>query len=173
MGQCPIIWHLNTSVCNHATNDAGSATGKWLSTALCRCRYVVSRTTMLDHFRNPSSCRPAIGIAELQTSSTRTPVRSYSLFDSAMTEPNTKPNDQTEPTTTLEQPHSIFSRWQKVTYVYIASLTAFASPVSSNIYLPAILSIADELHVSLTKISLTITVYMVSFHLSPNQNINR
>jgi MFS family permease len=66
-----------------------------------------------------------------------------------------------------QPPHSTFLPWQRVTSVYIASLAAFASPVSSNIYLPSMLSIARDLNVSLTKISLTITVYMVAPPTSP------
>lgn len=57
-------------------------------------------------------------------------------------------------------PHSVFSRIQKGTYVYISSLAAFASPVSSSIYYPAMTTLATDLHVSLTDISLTITTYM-------------
>jgi hypothetical protein len=83
-----------------------------------------------------------------------------------MTEMNSIPNTQLEASISQEQPHSIFPKWQRVTYVYIASLAAFSSPVSSNIYLPAMLSLATELRVSLTKISLTITMYMVSFIFS-------
>jgi hypothetical protein len=86
-----------------------------------------------------------------------------------MAESNTKSNTDLETSFSQPQPrpHSIFPKWQRVTYVYIASLAAFSSPVSSNIYLPAMLSIAADLHVSLTKISLTITMYMVPFSLSP------
>lgn len=58
-------------------------------------------------------------------------------------------------------PHSVFSQLEKGTYVYIASLAAFASPVSSSIYLPAMTTLAADLHTSLTNISLTITTYMV------------
>lgn len=63
----------------------------------------------------------------------------------------------------LEPPYTIFPKWQRATYVYIASLAAFASPVSSTIYYPAMLTIATDLNTSLTKISLTITTYMVQF----------
>jgi hypothetical protein len=87
-----------------------------------------------------------------------------------MAESNMKPNTDLEISPSQpqpqSQPHSIFPKWQRVTYVYIASLAAFSSPVSSNIYLPAMLSISADLHVSLTKISLTITMYMVPFPLS-------
>lgn len=71
-----------------------------------------------------------------------------------------------EPVETPEPPYTIFKKWQCVTYVYVASLAAFASPVSSTIYYPAMLSIATDLNTSLTKISLTITTYMVSSALS-------
>jgi hypothetical protein len=61
----------------------------------------------------------------------------------------------TEPT------FSIFSKWQRVTFVYIASVAAFTSPVSSSIYYPAMEILADDLNTTLTNISLTITTYMV------------
>jgi len=68
---------------------------------------------------------------------------------------NSTPQEPPEP------PYSIFPKWQRVTYVYVASLAAFASPVSSSIYYPAMLTLASDLHRSLTEISLTITTYMV------------
>lgn len=58
-------------------------------------------------------------------------------------------------------PHSLFSKLEKGIYIYIASLAAFASPVSSSIYYPAMSTLATDLHTSLTNISLTITTYMV------------
>ena len=60
-----------------------------------------------------------------------------------------------------EQPYSIFPKWQRMLYVYVASLAAFASPVSSSIYYPAMLTLARDLDTSLTHISLTITTYLV------------
>ena len=44
----------------------------------------------------------------------------------------------------------------------MASLGAFFSPVSSNIYYPALNSMAASVHVSGSLINLTITSYMVS-----------
>jgi hypothetical protein len=60
-----------------------------------------------------------------------------------------------------EPPHSVFPKWQRITYVYIASLAAFASPVSTSIYYPAIVVLSNDLHTSVTNISFTITAYMV------------
>lgn len=61
-----------------------------------------------------------------------------------------------------EPPYSIFPKWKRGLYVYVASLAAFASPVSSTIYYPAMLTLASDLHTSLTNISLTITTFMVN-----------
>ncbi|KAF2664798.1 MFS general substrate transporter, partial [Microthyrium microscopicum] len=66
-----------------------------------------------------------------------------------------------------EPPYSIFPKWQRVIYVYVASLAAFASPVSSTIYYPAMLTLAKDLNTSLTNISLTITTYMIFQGLAP------
>jgi hypothetical protein len=60
-----------------------------------------------------------------------------------------------------EQSYSFFPKWQRMLYVYVASLAAFASPVSSSIYYPAMLTLARDLDTSLTNISLTITTYLV------------
>lgn len=61
----------------------------------------------------------------------------------------------------VDVPYSAFPKWQRITFVYVASLAAFAGPVSAGIYFPAILSIAQDLDTSLTNINLTITTYMV------------
>jgi hypothetical protein len=60
-----------------------------------------------------------------------------------------------------EPPYSIYPKWKRVVLVYLASVAAFASPVSSSIYFPAMTELARDLNTSLTNISLTITTYMV------------
>jgi hypothetical protein len=69
--------------------------------------------------------------------------------------------EPSEPPELPEPPYSVFPKWQRVVYVYVASLAAFASPVSSSIYYPAMLTLARDLDTSLTNISLTITTYLV------------
>ncbi|CZR61821.1 related to dityrosine transporter [Phialocephala subalpina] len=66
-----------------------------------------------------------------------------------------------------EPPHSIFPKWQRVLYVYMASLAAFSSPVASSIYYPAMLTLARDLNTSLTNISLTITTYLIFQGVAP------
>jgi hypothetical protein len=60
-----------------------------------------------------------------------------------------------------QPPHTILSENQKIFTIITASFAAFISPVSGAIYFPALPSIARDLHVSISTINLTITVYMV------------
>lgn len=80
-------------------------------------------------------------------------------------------NGETQKTVTQERvlppPFSVFSKFEKGLYIYVASLAAFASPVSSSIYYPAMNTLAEDLHTSLTNISLTVTTYLVPSHALP------
>jgi len=60
-----------------------------------------------------------------------------------------------------ELPFSIYSPREKKFIVLMASLAALLSPLSANIYYPALNILADELSVSSTLINLTITAYLV------------
>lgn len=57
--------------------------------------------------------------------------------------------------------YSIFSRRRKKFIVLTASTAAFFSPLSSNIYLPALNTLARDLSVSDSQINLTVTTYLV------------
>ncbi|CZS95425.1 related to synaptic vesicle transporter SVOP and related transporters (major facilitator superfamily) [Rhynchosporium agropyri] len=67
-----------------------------------------------------------------------------------------------------EPPYHVFTLAQKKQMTYIVSLAALFSPLSSNIYFPALGRIAKDLNVSLTLMSLTVTVYMVVQGLVPS-----
>lgn len=67
-----------------------------------------------------------------------------------------------------EPPYSIFSRYERLFYAWLASVAAFASPVSTSIYYPALTVLAKDLNTSLANINLTITTYMVRLPLLPN-----
>jgi hypothetical protein len=58
-------------------------------------------------------------------------------------------------------PYSAFTRAQKRFIVFSASWAGFFSPVSSQIYFPALNSVANDLGVSGALINLTLTSYMV------------
>ncbi|KAL2866079.1 MFS transporter [Aspergillus lucknowensis] len=64
-------------------------------------------------------------------------------------------------------PYSAFTRSQKRFIVFTASWAGFFSPVSSQIYFPALNSIADDLGVSSGLINLTLTSYMIFQGISP------
>lgn len=57
--------------------------------------------------------------------------------------------------------YSAFSTWEKRGIVLGASLGALLSPLTAQIYLPALGQLADEFDVTIAQINLTITTYMV------------
>ena len=58
--------------------------------------------------------------------------------------------------------YSVFTVPQKKAIVLSAALGATFSPISTTIYLPALNQIAADLHVSSSKINLTVTTFLVS-----------
>ncbi|PSN75078.1 MFS general substrate transporter, partial [Corynespora cassiicola Philippines] len=67
-----------------------------------------------------------------------------------------------------EQPYSIFDKRQKALIVAIISTAATFSGFASNIYFPAIPTIAHDLHVSTELINLTVTSYLIFQGLAPS-----
>lgn len=67
-------------------------------------------------------------------------------------------DDHVAPFTVLLERHK---KWT----ITITSLVTFVSPVSANIYYPALNEMASELHSTSSKINLTITAFMVSSKL--------
>ncbi|KAK4231638.1 major facilitator superfamily domain-containing protein, partial [Podospora fimiseda] len=67
-----------------------------------------------------------------------------------------------------QEPHHVFSRREKWLIVWIVSLAGLFSPLSSNIYFPALGDISVHTHTSLATVSLTITTYMIVQGLAPS-----
>ncbi|KAH7342962.1 major facilitator superfamily domain-containing protein [Rhexocercosporidium sp. MPI-PUGE-AT-0058] len=67
-----------------------------------------------------------------------------------------------------EPPYHVFTLPKKKQLVYIVSLAGLFSPLSSNIYFPALGEIAKDLKVSLSLVSLTVTVYMIVQGIAPS-----
>ena len=67
------------------------------------------------------------------------------------------------PAPALEPPYSVFTHWQKVGITLMVSFFALISPLSGQIYLPALTQLSDDLGVTISLINLTITTYMVCF----------
>ena len=64
-------------------------------------------------------------------------------------------------TNSLREVYTILNKKQKRFIIAMASLGAFFSPLSGNIYYPALNSMATSVQVSGSLINLTITSYMV------------
>ncbi|KAI6785439.1 uncharacterized protein J7T54_007081 [Emericellopsis cladophorae] len=62
---------------------------------------------------------------------------------------------------------SIHSPWAKRGIVLCSAMTAFFSPFSSQIYLPAMTSIASDLDLSISQVNLTVTTYIVTQAILP------
>lgn len=65
------------------------------------------------------------------------------------------------------EPYSAFTKNQKRFIVFMASWAGFFSPVSGQIYFPALNALAADLNVSNTLINLTLTSYMIAQGAAP------
>ncbi|KAI0653268.1 MFS general substrate transporter [Cubamyces menziesii] len=65
------------------------------------------------------------------------------------------------------KPYSVFTRSEKWFIVAVTGFAAMFSPLTTNIYFPAIPTIAAAFHKSVELINLTVTVYMVLQGISP------
>lgn len=78
------------------------------------------------------------------------------------------PLERTTTSASSVQPlYSVFSRRQKFFIVFMASWAGIFSPISGQIYLPALNTLARELSVSNALINLTLTSYMIFQGLAP------
>ncbi|KAI9507806.1 MFS general substrate transporter [Russula earlei] len=66
-----------------------------------------------------------------------------------------------------DEQYNVFTHREKLLIVRIASLAALFSPLTANIYFPAIPVISREFHKSVELINLTVTMYMILQGLSP------
>ncbi|GIK06336.1 hypothetical protein Aspvir_001984 [Aspergillus viridinutans] len=82
------------------------------------------------------------------------------------------PKASIEPPASLNQgqgqPYRILSKKQKWNIVIFVSLAGSLSPLSSNIYFPAIETISTDLGVNASLVALTITIYMVVQGIAPS-----
>lgn len=67
-----------------------------------------------------------------------------------------------------KKPYSAFSTGQKWAIVAMVGLASLFSPISSNIYVPAIPTLVKAFDVSVEKINLTVTVFLIFQALTPS-----
>ncbi|KAG7289356.1 hypothetical protein NEMBOFW57_005723 [Staphylotrichum longicolle] len=67
-----------------------------------------------------------------------------------------------------EQPYSIFDKRQKAVIVVIISFAATFSGFASNVYFPALPTIAKDLNVSVELVNLTVTSYLIFQGVAPS-----
>ncbi|KAL0944577.1 Quinidine resistance protein 2-like protein 3 [Colletotrichum truncatum] len=89
---------------------------------------------------------------------------------SSSVEPSTTQPPQ-DPENLTRQPsgpaYSVFSPSTKRWVTLMASVACFVPPMSANIYYPVLAPIADDLHVTVALVNLTVTSYMVLQAISP------
>jgi multidrug resistance protein len=80
-------------------------------------------------------------------------------------------DDEPLPTFTSVERRPVFSTFsvrQKMGITALVSLASVFSPISATIYVPALPTIADDLHVSVTLVNLSVTSYMILQGLAPS-----
>ncbi|KAK6333896.1 hypothetical protein TWF730_004079 [Orbilia blumenaviensis] len=67
----------------------------------------------------------------------------------------------------VEKPYSVFTLPQKKWIAFLLTLSAFFSPFSSTVYLPALLPIQQELGITTTQVNLSLTTYLIFQAIAP------
>ena len=66
------------------------------------------------------------------------------------------------------EPYSVFPKSTRIFIVTMASICCFVSPLSANIYFPALNPLAADLHVSPSLINVSVTTFMIFQGLAPS-----
>lgn len=82
-------------------------------------------------------------------------------------QPIATPSHNGDPSEAVPPRYSSFTLWEKRLIVLGASLSAFFSPLTAQIYFPALNILEQEFHVSNSQINLTVTTYMILQGISP------
>lgn len=108
------------------------------------------------------------GSIDLETDH-RKPLHSEIHTTTANGSPDTVASDdpETHPETPSAPLHTVFTRPQRTFIVVMITLASFFSPLSGQIYFPAIPDIAKDYHTTTGRINLTITTYMILQGIAP------
>ncbi|KAL1882963.1 hypothetical protein Daus18300_000601 [Diaporthe australafricana] len=81
--------------------------------------------------------------------------------------PVVSPGVDGDPTQAVPPPFSSFTSVEKTAIVFGATMAAFFSPLTGQIYFPALNVVAREFNVSSSQINLTVTTYMIFQGITP------
>ncbi|ROW02151.1 hypothetical protein VSDG_02361 [Cytospora chrysosperma] len=81
--------------------------------------------------------------------------------------PVASPSPNGDPSQAVPPRYSAFTLWEKRLIVLGASLAAFFSPLTAQIYFPALNILQQDFHVTSSQINLTVTTYMILQGISP------
>lgn len=116
----------------------------------------------------PVSTDVAVETETLQTASIASQVSPHSNELTSINGNNETADMEKEAEAPAQRPlHSVFSARKKTLIVFMTSLGSLFSPLSTFIYLPALNTLASDLHVSNASINLTVTSYMIFQGLAP------
>ncbi|KAK5945728.1 hypothetical protein PMZ80_002936 [Knufia obscura] len=66
-----------------------------------------------------------------------------------------------------DKPWTVFSHKTKITIIVVATIAGCFNPFTQNIFFPSISTISKDLNVSITKVNLTVTAYIIVGALAP------
>ncbi|KAF2773603.1 MFS general substrate transporter [Teratosphaeria nubilosa] len=72
-----------------------------------------------------------------------------------------------QPDIVAKEDYSVFTKNQKRALIIAGSFAAWFSPMTGSIYYPALTQIANSLHVSSSKVNITVTTYLIVQGLAP------
>ena len=115
----------------------------------------------------PSSSVPAYSPHNNGESLPRDSSHSNSISEEIEAEARAQDVEARDSESASAPPYSVFTKNEKRYIVFMVALAGFFSPLSANIYFPALPQLSSAMHVSTELINLTITSYMIFQGLSP------
>lgn len=117
--------------------------------------------------------KPAEAIYATMTTEERPPqsaktTNTSTTFAASCDDDDTRDEESNSSGSTVAAIYSTFTKNQKRFIITMTSFAAFISPVSSQIYLPAMSVIAEQYNTTSSQINLTVTTYMIIQGLAPS-----
>ncbi|KAI1747048.1 major facilitator superfamily domain-containing protein [Xylaria castorea] len=110
---------------------------------------------------------PANPVAEEDNRSHDDTGRSQTTSNAEITPQNADAEPPSEILAPSGEKYSIFTTFEKRGIVLAAAAGAFFSPLSAQIYFPALDALSRDLHISITEVNLTVTTYMIVQAIAP------